>query len=71
MTREVAEFVIYIINEIANANECSTSSVYRVLDSTGCITNFLVPFYDIIHTMSSDSIRDDVMEYVQSRGARI
>lgn len=71
MTREVAEFVIYIINEIANANECSTSRVYRVLDSTGCISNFLVPFYDILHTMSSDSIGADVMEFIQSRGASI
>lgn len=33
MTREVTEFVIYIINEIANANGCSTSDVYRILES--------------------------------------
>ncbi len=71
MTREVTEFIIYIINEIANANGCSTSDVYRILESTGCISNYLVPFYDVIHTMSSESIVSDVMEFVQAKGARI
>lgn len=71
MTKEVTEFVIYIINEIANANGCSTSDVYRILESTGCISNYLVPFYDVLHTMSSESIVSDVMEFIQSKGARI
>ena len=71
MTREVTEFVIYIINEIANENGCSTSEVYRILESTGCISNYLIPFYDVLHTMSSDSIICDVMEFVETKGARI
>lgn len=71
MTREIAEFIIYIINEIANCNECSTSRVYQVLDETGCIDNYLTPFYDVLHTMGSESVVDDVLEYVQSKGAVI
>lgn len=71
MTRDETEFVIYIINEIANANGCSTSHVYRVLDSTGCITNYLVPFYDILRTMGTETIIADVMEYIQVRGASL
>ncbi len=71
MTRETTEFVIYMIHELANAHEEAPSEIYRVLESTGCIRDYLVPFYDVLHTMSSESIMDDVKEFVESRGARI
>ncbi|MBE6853895.1 MAG: DUF3791 domain-containing protein [Ruminococcus sp.] len=71
MTRETAEFVIYMINEIANANEEAPSKIYKVLESTGCIRDYLVPFYDVLHTMSSESIMNDIKEFVESRGAKI
>lgn len=71
MSRKVAEFIIYIINEIANSQGKSTPQVYKVLSQTGCISNYLVPFYDVLHTMSSQSVAEDVLEYVESRGGKI
>lgn len=71
MTREITELVIYMIHELANANAEAPSEIYKVLESTGCIRDYLVPFYDVLHTMSSESVMDDVKEFVESRGARI
>lgn len=71
MSREVAEFVIYIINEVANIQGKSTSQVYKIMDKTGCIKEYLVPFYDVLHTMSSESVADDVIEFVSKRGESI
>lgn len=71
MTREITEFVIYMIHELANANDEAPSKIYKVLESTGCIRDYLVPYYDVLHTMSSESVMDDVKEFVESRGARI
>lgn len=71
VTKEVAEFVIYIINEIADLYNQSTSKVYCVLENTGCINDYLVPFYDVLHTMSSGSVAEDVIEYIKARGASI
>lgn len=68
MSRETTEFIIYIINEIANVHGKSTSAVYRILEQTGCIQKYLAPFYDVLHTMSSQAIIDDVERYVRSRG---
>ena len=36
MTDETAEFVIYIINAIANAQSLYPSHVYKTLQETGC-----------------------------------
>lgn len=71
MNREAAEFVIYIINEIANIKGKTTTQVYKALSETGCISNYLVPFYDVLHTMSSQSVAEEVLEYVESRGGKI
>ncbi len=71
MSREATEFIIYIINEVANRNGLYPSQVYRELDKSGCIQQYLVPFYDVLHTMSSESIAEDVINYARVRGAAI
>ena len=71
MSREITEFIIYIINEIANIHGKSTSAVYRILEQTGCIQKYLAPFYDVLHTMSSQAIVNDVEKYVIARGGSL
>ena len=71
MNKETAEFAIYIINEIANCQGKTTPQVYKALSKTGCISNYLVLFYDVLHTMSSQNVVEDVLEYVESRGGSI
>lgn len=51
MTKESAEFVIYIINFLAHSLKKYPSEIYKVLESTNCINEYLVPFYDVLHTM--------------------
>lgn len=71
MTDEIAEFVIYIINAIANAQSLYPSHVYRTLQETGCIQKYLVPFYDVLHTMGTESIMRDVKTYLSQRGVSL
>lgn len=71
MGNEETAFVIYIINEIADRYARYPSHIYRVLDKTGCIDQYLVPFYDVLHTMSSESVVSDVLAYVRRKGESI
>jgi len=71
MSRTETEFVIYMINEVANRNHLYPSHVYKIMEKTGCIRDYLVPFYDVLHTMSSESVSKDILEYVRLRGAAI
>ncbi|WP_044973739.1 DUF3791 domain-containing protein [Ruminococcus sp. HUN007] len=68
MNRETTEFVIYIINQIANIKNMSPSKVYSILNKTGCIKEYLVPLYDVLHTLSSNQVAEDVIEFVTTRG---
>lgn len=71
MNRDETEFIIYIINEVANIKGISTSKVYKAINETDCINEYLVPFYDVLHTLSSENVANDVIEYVEKRGVVI
>lgn len=71
MRREVAEFVIYVINEVATCKGCSTSEVYRALVKANGIQGYLVPFYDVLHTMDSRIVVEDVFKYLKKQGVAL
>lgn len=71
MSWETTEFIIYIINEIANSQEKYPSHVYKVLQKTDCINNYLAPFYDVLHTRSSQSVVEDVLEFIKMKGVSL
>lgn len=68
MTETTAEFVVYIINAIANKKDLYPSYVYKKLQETDCIQNYLVSFYDVLHTMGTEAIINDVEKYLNQRG---
>ncbi len=71
MTHDVFSFVIYIIHACANRWNSTPAKVYREMKETGCIDQFLVPHYEILHTQSSDYVVDDVHEYLKLRGVAV
>ena len=71
MTKESAEFVIYIINFLAHSLKKYPSEIYKVLESTNCINEYLVPFYDVLHTRGTEMIAEDVKKFVINRGSSL
>lgn len=71
MTETTAEFVIYIINALANKKDLYPSYVYKKLQETDCIQNYLVSFYDVLHTMGTEAIINDVEKYLKQRGVSL
>ena len=71
MNEKSAKFVIYMINELSNAYDRPTSEIYHILDKTKCIEEYLVPFFDVLHTMGVEALVDDITEYVEKRGIKI
>jgi hypothetical protein len=60
-----------MIHACANRWGKVPSDVYKLLQKTGCIDNYLVPHYDILHTQGTDYIVDDIKEYLGIRGVSI
>ena len=71
MNRDSFSFVIYMIHACANQWGKVPSDVYKLLQKTGCIDNYLVPYYDILHTQGTDYIVEDIKDYLEIRGVRV
>ena len=71
MTQDSMEFVVYIIHRCATKWHMTPKEVYQKIESVGCVSNYLVPLYDILHTQSSDFVVSDVEEYLERRGVKV
>ncbi len=62
---------MFMIHELAKAWKMSPPSVYRKLKSSGAFDNYLVPCYDVLHTLGRDYLVDDITGYLTDRGVKI
>ena len=68
MSKDTMEFVVYMIHVCANQKNISPAKVYEKLKKSGCIQNYLVPHYEVLHTQSSRYVADDIQQYLMKRG---
>ena len=71
MNANIASFIIYIIHKIARLKKISPAQVYKALDKSGCIDEYLVPFYDELHSMDASVVASDALLWLEKRGAKI
>ena len=71
MNRDSFSFVIYMIHACANRWKKLPSEIYHLLQSTGCIDHYLVPYYDVLHTQGTEYVVADIKEYLEVRGVTI
>lgn len=71
MNENSMSFTIYLIHELANEKNVAPSEIYRELKKSGCIDNYLVPNYDVLHTMGTQYLVNDIRNYVASRGGAV
>ena len=67
MDKDSFAFVVYLIHACANSWHKNPSDVYKLLQKSGCIDNYLVPHYDILHTQGTEYLVDDIKEYLGIR----
>lgn len=69
MDRDSMAFVVYMIHRCANRWQMPPSAVYQKLQDSGCISSYLVPHYDVLHTLSSQNVLEDIQTWLQRKGA--
>lgn len=71
MDKDSFSFVIYMIHECAKKWGKTPAGVYQILKDTSCIERYLVPHYEVLHTLGTDYITNDIEEYVAKRGVGV
>ncbi len=71
MTQESLSFVIFIIHACATKWHKLSPEVFDLLEQANCIDDYLVPYYDVLHTQGEKYLVNDVENYLTARGVVI
>ncbi len=71
MNQETLSFVVYMIHQCAWAWNMTPAEVYARLQQCGCIQDYLVRHYEVLHTQSSGYVVEDIKEYLTRRGVAV
>ena len=69
MTTEHLYFITFCVGNLSEALYKSESQVYGALRSSGVLTDYIIPCYDVLHTFSKEYIVEDLTEALRERGA--
>lgn len=70
-TRNQIDFSMFLMYRLAESWGKPVSHVYRVLESAGALKDYIIPFYDVLHTLGEEYLVNDVTEYVKRRGVLV
>ena len=71
MDKDSMVFVVYLIHACADHWHMTPKQVYHKLKEANCITGYLVPHYEILHTQGTDYLVDDIKTYLDVRGVSV
>ena len=71
MKIEHLDFITFCVGSLADALNKSESQVYGALRSSGVLTDYIIPCYDVLHTFSKDYLVEELTEILKEKGALI
>lgn len=69
MNFEILNFTIFCVNNVALRLNKSAKEVYHQMQKANIINGYIVPCYDVLHTFSKEYIVDDLVLFMQKKGA--
>lgn len=64
-------FSIFILYSLAEKWEKTPSDVYKILNSTGILDDYVIAGYDVLHTQGKEYLVEDITDYVKEKGVNI
>ena len=64
-------FSLFIIYSLAEAWKKTPSAVYKILNSTGILDNYIIAGYDTLHTQGKKYLVKDITDFVREKGVAV
>lgn len=69
MDFKTLNFTIFCIGNVALALGMDAREVYHRMQNADIIDGYIVPCYDVLHTFSKEYIVEDLIRFMQKKGA--
>lgn len=64
-------FSIFILYSLAEQWNMTPAKVYKILNDTGILDNYIIGCYDVLHTQGKEYLVDDITEFVREKGVHV
>lgn len=64
-------FSIFMLYSLADKCKMSPAKVYKILNSTGILDNYIIQCYDVLHTQGKEYLVQDITDYVREKGVNV
>lgn len=61
-------FVVFVLHDLGQHWNMTTPEVYDILNSTGILDDYIIKFYDVLHTLGKEYLVEDITEFVREKG---
>lgn len=65
------EFAVFIINKLSEYLKKPVYEVYKILKESGTLDEYIIECYDVLHTLGSEYLMEDITELLKERGVNI
>ena len=62
------EFCVFLINSLAERLGLLTPDVYKKLRDSRILDEYVIPCYDVLHTLGEEYLIQDITDMMQERG---
>lgn len=70
-TKNELKFSVFLIHSLADKWKKSPFEVYRVLNSTQILDDYIIRCYDTLHTLGKNYLIEDITEFAKEKGIQI
>ena len=68
MNIAILDFATYCIGNLSRRLGISSYEVYQILKSSGILTEYIIPCYDVLHTFSKEYLLEELTDYMKEKG---
>lgn len=66
--KEILTFTIFLIHSLSEVLGISPSKIYQTLSFSKILDSYIIPNYDVLHTLGKEYLIEDIISLVNGRG---
>ena len=70
-SKKELSFSIFMLYSLADKWTMSPAKVYKILNSTQILDNYIIKCYDVLHTQGKEYLIEDITDFVREKGVNV
>lgn len=70
-TKNEMKFSLFVIYQLAEKWSKTPPEVYKILDNTHILDDYIIMCYDMLHTLGTEYLTEDITEFVKEKGVQV